>query len=150
MIVDSLTQYHLYQGKHELLDKAIEYIKKADFSSLTPKTYEVNGDELFFNLIEYETKPEEERFWESHKKYIDLHYLLEGTELIGYEQFERLGIKQDYDENDDYYLLEGNVHSKVQLQKGDFMVLYPNDAHMTAIKVKESEKVRKIVFKVQL
>lgn len=150
MIVDQINNYGLYIGKNEKIDRAISYIKEMDFQNLEPKMYEVDGDEIFFNLIEYETKEEEERFWESHKKYIDLHFILEGKEFIGYEQFNRMKVKENYHEADDYYLLEGNLQSKVLLQKDDFMILYPEDVHMTALKVDESERVRKVVFKIKI
>lgn len=150
MIVDQINNYGLYIGKNEKIDRAISYIKEMDFQNLEPKMYGVDGDEIFFNLIEYETKEEEERFWESHKKYIDLHFILEGKEFIGYEQFNRMKVKENYHEADDYYLLEGNLQSKVLLQKDDFMILYPEDVHMTALKVDESERVRKVVFKIKI
>lgn len=150
MIVDQINNYGLYIGKNEKIDRAISYIKEMDFKNLEPKMYEVDGYEIFFNLIEYETKEEEERFWESHKKYIDLHFILEGKEFIGYEQFNRMKVKENYHEADDYYLLEGNLQSKVLLQKDDFMILYPEDVHMTALKVDELERVRKVVFKIKI
>lgn len=150
MIVDHISHYDLYKGKNEKIDQAISVIKAMDFKDLQSKTYEVDGEEIYFNLIEYETKLEEERFWESHKKYIDLHYILEGKEFIGYEQFARMNIKENYNEADDYFLLEGSLQSKVMLQKDDFMILYPDDVHMTGIKVNEKEKVRKVVFKIKI
>ncbi|MCQ6281540.1 YhcH/YjgK/YiaL family protein [Bacillus sp. EB600] len=150
MITDHISNYDLYKGINEKVDQAIAYIKSTNFENLVKNTYKVDREELFFNLLEYETKDAENRFWESHKKYIDLHYILEGTEFIGYEQFERMNIKEEYNTADDYYLLEGSLHSKVRLQKGDFMICFPNDVHMTVIKVDEPEKVRKIVFKVKI
>lgn len=150
MIVDHRSRFDLYKGIHKRIDQAVQVIKEMDFNGLEPKMYEVDGEEIFFNLIEYETKLEEERFWESHKTYIDLHYILEGKEFIGYEQFDKMKVKQDYNEADDYFLLEGKLQSKVMLQKDDFMILYPDDVHMTGLKVTESEKVRKAVFKIKI
>lgn len=150
MIVDHISNYNLYKGTKEKVDKAIQYIINNNFQESKKGMHEVEGDELFFNLIEYETKKAEERFWESHKKYIDIHYLLEGEEFVGYELFERMTIKEDYNEADDYYLLEGSLHSKVKLQKGDFMICYPKDVHMTGIVSGEPKSVRKIVFKVKI
>jgi biofilm protein TabA len=150
MIVDQISNYHLYNGANKKVDKAIQYIINNNFQELKKGMHEIEGDELFFNLIEYETKKAEERFWESHKKYIDIHYLLEGEEFVGYDLFERMTISVDYNEADDYYLLEGSLHSKVKLQKGDFMICYPNDVHMTGIISSEPKSVRKIVFKVKI
>lgn len=150
MIIDHISNYELYIGRYEKIDKAISYIKSMDFKDVKPGMHEIDGEEIFFNLIEYETKQEEERFWESHKKYIDLHYILEGKEFIGYEQFNRMEIKEPYNETDDFYLLEGRLQSKVLLQKDDFMILFPDDVHMTALKVDETAQVRKVVFKIKL
>jgi YhcH/YjgK/YiaL family protein len=150
MITDNISNYELYKGRNKRLDQAIDFIKNTNFENLKPGMYKVEGDDLFLNLMEYETKKVEERFWESHKKYIDLHYILEGIECIGYEQFERMKVKENYNEADDYWIMEGSLHSKVCLQKGDFMICFPNDVHMTAIMVEQPQRVRKVVFKVRI
>ncbi|ALC89095.1 hypothetical protein AM500_04280 [Bacillus sp. FJAT-18017] len=148
MIADQIRNYELYKGMIERVDLAVEYIQTHTFAGLQTGMHEVEGQEIFFNLIEYETKAVEARFWESHKKYLDFHYILEGKEFIGHEQFDRMTIKQEYEEEDDFYLLNGKVQSKVKLEQGDFMLLFPNDGHMTGIKVDGPEKVRKVVFKI--
>jgi len=48
------------------------------------------------------------------------------------------------------YFLEGSLQSKVKLEKGDFIICYPQDAHMAGMMVNGHEKVRKAVFKVKL
>lgn len=148
MIADHIHNHELYKGLNGRVNRVLQYIQSHDFTNLETGMHEVEGNEIFFNLIEYETKMAEERFWESHKKYLDLHYILEGTEFVAHELFDRMIIKQDYDEQDDYYLLDGKVQSKVRLEQGDFMILYPSDVHMTGIKVVDSVKVRKVVFKI--
>mgnify|MGYP001037416209 CR=1 FL=1 len=150
MIHDHISHSIFSKAIKEKVDQALEYIQKTDFENLALGTHEVDGEELFFNLIEYETKNAEDRFWESHKKYIDIHYILEGKEFIGHGLFERMNIKEPYNEQDDYFLLEGILQSKVQLQPGDFMICFPQDVHMTGIMVDGPERVRKIVFKVKL
>lgn len=148
MIADHISNFELYKGITERANRAVQYIQNHDFAGLQTGMHEVEGDEIFFNLIEYVTKEPEERFWESHKKYLDLHYILEGSEFIAREQFDKMTITKEYDEQDDYYLLEGKVQSKVKLGQGDFMLLFPEDVHMTGIKVDVPEKVRKVVFKI--
>ncbi|WP_066306499.1 YhcH/YjgK/YiaL family protein [Bacillus sp. FJAT-29814] len=148
MIADHISNFELYKGIIDRVDRAVQYIQNHDFTGLQTGMHGVEGDEIFFNLIEYVTKEPEERFWESHKKYLDLHYILEGSEFIAREQFEKMTVTKEYDEQDDYYLLEGKVQSKVKLGQGDFMLLFPDDVHMTGIKVDVPEKVRKVVFKI--
>jgi biofilm protein TabA len=150
MIMDHISNYNVYKGVNEKVGQAITYILNTDFEILQTGMHRVDGDNLFFNLIEYNTKNANERFWESHKKYIDIHYILEGKEYIGYELFERMRIKEDYNEADDYFLLEGSLQSKVKLEQGEFLICNPQDVHMTGIMVDRPEKVRKVVFKVKL
>ncbi|EKN65235.1 hypothetical protein BABA_21361 [Neobacillus bataviensis LMG 21833] len=150
MIVNHISQYNSYKGINEKFDKAFEYIQNTNVDHLEPGSYELEGEELFLNVVEYETKNAEERVWESHKKYIDIQIILEGKEFIGYELFDRMTIKEDYNEENDIYFLEGNLQSRVLLQKGDFIICYPQDAHMAGMMVNGQEKVRKAVFKVKL
>lgn len=150
MIVNHIYNVNSYKGLNEKFDKAFEYIQNTNFEKLEPGFYEIEGEELFLNLVEYETKGIEDRVWESHKRYIDIQVIIEGHEFIGYELFERLKIKEDYNEQDDIYFLEGSLQSKVKLEKGDFIICYPQDAHMAGIMVNGREKVKKAVFKVKL
>ncbi|GHH97772.1 YhcH/YjgK/YiaL family protein [Neobacillus kokaensis] len=150
MIVDHFSHFDFYRGMNKKFDQVFAYIQQTDFETLEPGTYELDGKELFFNLFEYETKSEEERIWESHKKYVDIHLILEGQEFIGYELFDRMSMKEAYHEDDDYYLMDGPLQSMNKLEKGDFAIYYPQDVHKTGIMVNGPEKVRKAVFKVKL
>ncbi|MEH7179302.1 YhcH/YjgK/YiaL family protein [Neobacillus vireti] len=150
MIVDHIRNVSFYKGLNEKFDKAFEYIQNTNLEQLEPGFYEMDGEELFFNLVEYETKSVEERVWETHKKYIDIQVIVEGNECIGYEHLDRLNIKEDYNEQDDISFWEGSLQSKVILEKGDFIICYPHDAHMAGMMVNGNEKVRKAVFKVKI
>ncbi|OCA87927.1 hypothetical protein A8F94_08845 [Bacillus sp. FJAT-27225] len=81
MIADHLQNFELYKGIDEKVNQAVRYIQSHSFTDLQPGMHEVEGEEIFFNLIEYETKTEEERFWESHKKYLDLIIFLKARNL---------------------------------------------------------------------
>ncbi len=150
MIFDHIGNYENYKGIDEKVDKVMAFIQNTSFENLTTGTHEVEGEEFYFNLLEYQTNHADERFWESHKKYLDIHYLIEGKEFIGHELFKRMEIKDDYNVQDDFFLLKGKLQSKIKLQKGDFLICYPNDVHMTGIMVDGQEKVRKAVFKVKI
>ena len=75
--------------------------------------------------------------------------MLEGSERIDIGFIENL-IQKEYKEKDDFLPLEGEANGYVTLEKGDFLICYPEDAHMTAIKVNEKSKVKKAIFKVIL
>ena len=90
MIFDELENLAYYKGIHENLDCAIDYLLTHDLSNYELGRYEINGDKVFFFVQENELNQEENDGFEFHHRYLDLHFLLEGREIIqyGYEQTE--------------------------------------------------------------
>jgi biofilm protein TabA len=137
--IDNLKRYPL-----------LSQISEFDFSLIKDGKNEIDGD-LFFGIgLKYETKNAEECIWESHKKYLDVHVVLEGEEIVNISDFSSMEITKPYDEAGDYMLFYGVKEYSVCLKKGSFLVLYPNEVHQTAVMLNEFSNVRKIVFKVIL
>lgn len=149
MIFGSINHEKTYANIDKDLLTCFEYAKKNKLVDFKKGSYQIDGDNIFVNIVEYETCEKEERFWEAHKKYIDLHLMLEGVERIDIGFIESLQQKE-YQEKDDFLPLEGEASGCINLEKGDFLVCYPEDAHMTAIKVNEKKKIKKAIFKVIL
>ncbi|MEG1131271.1 MAG: YhcH/YjgK/YiaL family protein [Romboutsia sp.] len=149
MIFGSINHEKTYANIDKDLLTCFEYAKKNKLVDFEKGSYQIDGDNIFVNIVEYETCEKEERFWEAHKKYIDIHLMLEGIERIDVGFIESLQQKE-YQEKDDFLPLEGEASGCVNLSKGDFLVCYPEDAHMTAIKVNEKKKIKKAIFKVIL
>ena len=97
----------------------------------------------------YMSKSKEECFFESHKKYIDVQFILEGEEIIEVANKDNLVVSMSYNEDMDlikYHTTDDA--SVVRLKKGDVAIFYPEDAHMPCVKIGESVKVIKTVVKV--
>jgi YhcH/YjgK/YiaL family protein len=120
-----------------------------DFTRDTAGRYEVD-DVSFYFLNEYETKEVQNCFWEAHRKYVDIHYILEGQEKIAVDHIERQQVKEDYDTEKDAIFFEGDVLSEITMKPGDVMICFPEDSHMTGIIAGEKQTVRKVVLKVEL
>lgn len=146
MIVDCLENYFLYGGLSPLLAKAFNYIHATDMSSLAAGHCEIDGNKLYAIVSEYATKPREQGKWEAHRRYIDLQYMVRGTERIGFCPIGRMK-PGPYDSEKDCLFLEGSGDF-LTLNEGDFMVLWPGDAHMPGIAVEEPSPVKKAVFKI--
>ena len=112
-------------------------------------SHEIQGDDLFVNIVEYETTETENRFWEAHRNYLDLHLMLEGKERIDINFIDQLKQKE-FVEKDDFLPMDGDANGYVVLEPGDFLLCYPKDAHRTAIKVDDSIKVKKAIFKIRI
>ena len=149
MIYGNIKNTEEYKFLNTDLQKCFEYIKNNDLKNLEKGSYEICGNDLFVNIVEYETTTEDKRFWEAHKNYLDLHFMLDGEEIINVNFIDNM--KQiEFVEKDDFLSLEGNKKSSILLEEGDFLICYPNDAHMTAIKVSDSKKIKKAIFKVKI
>lgn len=83
MIVDKIENIGLYKRLHKGIDKALAYIKNTNFDALPVGKHEIDGDAVFAILKEYPTKPIEDQLMESHIKYIDVQYVIEGVEHMG-------------------------------------------------------------------
>ncbi|MDD3840289.1 MAG: YhcH/YjgK/YiaL family protein [Clostridia bacterium] len=147
MIIDRLENKNLYSGLGNNVAKALDFLKNSDFSNMSPGRYEIDGEDVFAMVSEYQTKPKQEGVWEAHRRYIDIQFVADGIEGIGYSHLSELEITQDYDSDGDCLLLAGEGDFFVA-KKGTFAILYPEDGHMPGIEVEQPSKVKKVVVKV--
>ncbi|OON86813.1 YhcH/YjgK/YiaL family protein [Oribacterium sp. C9] len=142
---------HLDGGEYltDRIRECLSYAKEHDLSGFEKGTHEIDGDELFVNIVEYSTTNAEDRFWEAHKKYLDLHLMLDGNEQIDLGFVHSMST-EEYVEKDDFLPMKGEKNSSVILTNGDFLVCYPNDAHRTAVAVDQPEKIKKAIFKIRI
>ncbi|WP_027631875.1 YhcH/YjgK/YiaL family protein [Clostridium hydrogeniformans] len=131
----------------ENIKKCFEYANNNDLINYDKGSYEIEGKDIFLNIVEYETVTPEERFWEAHRNYLDLHLMLNGKEQIDINFINNMEQK-DFVEKDDFLPLEGEKNSNVILNQGDFLICYPSDAHRTAILVDKPCKIKKAIFKI--
>ena len=137
MIFGNIENLNEYTYLDENIKKCFEYAKNNDLLSYDKGCHKVDGDNLFVNIVEYETTEKEDRFWEAHRNYLDLHLMLDGCEQIDLNFIENMSQKESV-EKDDFLPLEGDENSHVILNNGDFLICYPHDGHKTAIKVDKS------------
>ena len=123
--------------QHPALKKVVDYLKTHDVSQEEKGTHTVSED-FFYNVIEMETTDEEHRVWESHRAYYDVHVLFEGKERISYNFLSNMKV-EDYVKEEDWQQMSGSI-----------LLLDPNDAHKTGLKVDQAQGIRKVVFKVRL
>lgn len=147
MIFGNIKHEKTYSNLDKDILKCLEYAKENSLMDLEKGSYEIDGQDIFVNIVGYETCEKEDRFWEAHRKYIDVHLMLDGCERIDVNFIENLEQKE-YEEEGDFLPLDGEANGYVELRKGDFLVCYPEDAHMTAIKVNDKEEIKKAIFKV--
>jgi len=149
MIIDTLANAGLYGGMNSRLAAAFDYLRKNDFNPLADGRYDLDGDRLFALVQRYDSKPRDRGKWEAHRKYIDVQYIVQGIERMGYANVKRLKVTQPYDEKGDCELFDG-PGDFLTCPAGAFMVFAPADAHMPGLAVTKPEPVIKVVVKVKI
>jgi YhcH/YjgK/YiaL family protein len=96
----------------------------------------------------YTTKLAHEGRWEAHRTHIDLQFVLTGEEHIGVVPIGRL-TAEPYDAEKDIMWLTGDG-DRVTLRPGDFVLLWPEDAHMPAMAIDTPMPVLKVVIKIAM
>lgn len=138
-----------YRGIHPNLDLALEHITPEFLSSVGPERVQLKGDEVYATRFTYETIPAEESFFEAHRKYLDIHIMAEGSEGVEIAPPESLA-EFDRAESNDFYAFRGEGDYRLVLSPGDFLVVFPGDAHRIKMQLGKPETVSKVVFKVKI
>ena len=149
MIFGNIDHLEEFPFLEEQIKECCEYAKSNDLASYEKGSHEIDGERLFVNIVEYTTTAAEERFWEAHKNYLDVHVMIHGTEQIDLNFIQNMNVKE-FVEKDDFLPMEGDKNSSVILRDGDFLICYPSDGHRTAVAVDGPEKIKKAIFKVRI
>ena len=146
MICDTLDQLHLYKGFHKNLDTAIEFLAAHPLDTLPLGRTEVDGDEVFINVMDADLKPHTGSHAEYHRLYADLQIDLTGSEHLGWASE---GTEQgEFDEKNDFGLRTGPEHCGMTLGGGRFAVFFPGELHKPSCKTPGCDHVRKAVVKI--
>jgi len=149
MICAKNTDALAYRGIHPNLDLALEHITPEFLAGAGPERVELKGGDVYATRFTYETVPEEESFFEAHRKYLDIHIMVDGSEGVEIAPPESL---EEFDrrEDGDFYAYRGAARYRLVLSPGDFLVVFPNDAHRIKMCLDRPETVSKVVFKVRV
>ncbi len=127
----------------------IQFLGATNFKEIGAGRYEYR-DDIFYNVIENMTKNDNEVKSETHEKYIDIHYLVEGVEGIGFApKLKQHKIFDDKLKEEDYLLYNPiEEESILELSVGDYVVMFPWDIHRPLLMVGQPSYVKKVIFKV--
>lgn len=149
MVFGNIRDLKDYSFLGKEVKKCFSYALEHDLIAYEKGRHEIEGDDLFVNIVEYETTEAENRFWEAHRNYLDLHFMLKGPEQIDVNFIDNME-QGEFVEKDDFLPLNGESNSHVVLYEGDFLLCYPKDAHRTAVKAGNSAVVKKAIFKIRI
>ena len=150
MICDALERLNRYRGLHRNLDTAIDYLTAYhvahDLYDLPLGRTEVDGENVFINVMEADLSPDSTRL-EYHKKYADLQIDLTGGEGWGYtnEPGEEVGeYTVDCGFQDSASVVSG------ALGEERFVLFFPTELHKPGLVQDGCANVRKAVVKIKM
>jgi YhcH/YjgK/YiaL family protein len=149
MISDRLENAFIYKCLSPNMAKAIEFLQTADLKNLANGKHAIEGDNVIASINEYQTKMPDQAKWEAHKQYIDIQYLIEGSESMGYSQLSEMVEIEDYIIEKDVAFFSG-AGNYLKLQAPMFVIFYPHDVHRPSLMIGESKLVKKLVIKVKV
>ena len=149
MIIDSINNDFFYYGVNKRLIRAFKFLKEENLVEIEPGKYEIDGSNIYALVQSYETKPEEKGAWEAHRKYIDLQYLVSGTERMGCANLEAMTVCREYTEAEDCLLLKGKGIFFL-IEPKNFVVFMPQDVHMPGLAATRPQAVKKVVVKIMI
>ena len=149
MILDSLSNSAYYEGLGPRFARAFAWLRSVDPSAVADGRTDLEGDELYVVAYRNKAKALGRTLWEAHRRYADIHYIVEGREAMFWEALERTE-PGEYLEAKDFQSLETDGWVDLEVPAGQFTVFFPGDAHRPGIDIPGAEPVFKLVVKVRL
>lgn len=122
--------------------KALEFIRLCNLEELACGRHEIDGTEVFMNVVECEYAPVSEVKFEAHDRYYDIHCPLTGTEGVGVK--DRSACTQpvgEFNEADDYILYDDPIEEVVEVHPGEVIIVGPEVSHAPCIGGGSQKKV---------
>lgn len=149
MIYDNLKNIGNYLGIHPHLDTAIHYIMENDLNRFPLGRVEIDGDNVFLNVMEAQAAPERVQKYEFHKKYMDIQIDVIGTEIIQIGSREGMQVLS-YGEDTDFGVVSCGTAVSCTMGPGNFIVCMAREPHRPGVAARDDLGLRKAVFKVRL
>ena len=134
MIKDHINSAHQYDDLHPNFRSVLEILQSLNLDALQPGHIELDGNYVYININETKSKNKEEAKLESHRRYIDIQMPLSGKETFGVKSTTNctnpIG---EFDTERDILFYEDTPTEYITLNKGEFIIFFPDDAHAPCI-----------------
>lgn len=130
------------------LHVGLDYICQSNWAQIPDGRHEIDKNN-YVMISTYIVEPPEDRRLEAHKQYIDIQFIIDGEEEIGYADSSRAGMLQEQIVERDLYFYDSvDKETYLKMTAGSYAVFYPWDIHRPNCQSIPGSKVRKAVVKV--
>ena len=146
--VDAKVFARQYFTNKKYWDEAFSFLKGNNLQQLQKGKYPIDGDNVYASVTTDSSKNFDKTNWESHHKYIDLQYVIDGEETMGVWPVAKATVSKPYDEKKDVanYNAEGKFYPATNKA---FFLFFPTNAHRPNITPGGNKVVKKIVIKIR-
>lgn len=148
MVVDRIGNSSIYAPLGARIATGLRFLETLPDGQLSDERVEIDGDAVFARFQRYTSVAGEGRFYEAHRRYIDIQYIASGRERIRVTNLEVLAEQTPYDAERDVAFYAQAPGTDIILGAGDFAILFPHEAHLPMMPVDDPAEVRKVVVKV--
>lgn len=146
MIVDCLEQADRYIALNPHFATAFAMLRRSNIACLNEGRMEIDGDTVYAVVAKGKGRRREEALLETHDKYIDIQFVIAGTDTIGWKARKDLGLPTDAsDPRKDVAFYEDAPTVWSAIGPGMFGIYFPEDGHMPMV---SDDELHKVIVKV--
>lgn len=150
MIVGEMNSKDRLLGIHPGMKQAFDFLEQCFAGEMEPRRYEIDGEKLYAMVFRYTPQEKEYPQYETHDKYLDIQYMVSGSEFQWYIPRKKLPANAPYQAEKDitFYPFAGEG-SRLALGPGDFAIYFPEDGHLPAMPDGMADECVRIVVKIK-
>ncbi len=139
-----------YNANPEQWKAAFKWLASHDLVTIAKGRYPIDGTSLVASVEDSNNEPLEKRGSESHRKHIDLQYVVKGTERFGLLDHASSKPNCEYSEKKDviHYDYDPAKTKFMDSVPGKFFLFFPSDWHIAKVATdKKDQSIRVVVIK---
>lgn len=149
MIYNTLFNPRYGRGMSPILVKALTTLRQYDLPELALGRHEIDGEQLFMEVMSLTTGPAQSRRAELHREYAAIHLLISGEEHIDYGLPGGWQSDHPYDDKQDLQLLDISRHRQtLHMFPGMYAIFLPHEPHQPNCQLTAPTVIKKAVVNV--
>jgi YhcH/YjgK/YiaL family protein len=147
MVLDTLSSASRYSALHGSFAAAFAFLRMLDPATLEPGKYVIDGENVYASVSLGPGKKESDAQLEAHRTYIDVQYVVRGTERMGWRDRKECSHESvPYNAKTDVEFFADKPTTWVTVHPGSFVIFFPSDAHAPMV---SADTILKVVVKIR-
>lgn len=126
MILSNLSNCQRIEALSPALKRVLEYVRQHDLTQVSAGRITIEGTNIFINVDDAQLVPQEQQKLEVHRQYIDIHFPLNGNEVVGWSDIQQLTAQSvaPFDCDKDFAFMPNSLPPTSQFTLANFMLCF--------------------------